>query len=221
MLKLRAEKRTIFGKQLRAVRAGGWLPLVAYGRRDQPESLQVLARDFQKIWHQAGESTVIGLEVTGEDERPVLIHEVTHHPVTNEVVHADLYVIEKGQKLEVNVPLQFIGLPPAVKNLGGILIKVLHELAIEALPKDLPAYLEVDTTALETVESQILVKDIKIPAGVTVKNRPDEVVASIDVPKEEEETPAEPVDLTQIEVEKKGKKDEEEIPPLVEESKKE
>ncbi|MEK7081886.1 MAG: hypothetical protein AAB905_01640, partial [Patescibacteria group bacterium] len=90
--------------------------------------------------------------------------------------------------------------------LGAILIKVLHELSIEALPKDLPKKIEVALDSLKNFNDTIAAKDIKLPTGVTLMEKPEEVVVSVYEPKEEaEEKPAEPVDLSAIEVEKKGK----------------
>jgi len=115
----------------------------------------------------AGESSVIILS-DGTNEHEALIHEIDIHPVTGVPRHADFYVIEKGKKIQVKVPLEFIGVSPAVKDLGGILVKVLRELEIEAAAKDLPHDLKVDISALKELTSTIHVSDLKIPAGVTV-----------------------------------------------------
>ena len=207
MLELKAEKREIFGKKLTGTRKAGKMPIVAYGPKEKAASFLVDLKEFKKIFGKAGESSIISLK-TADDHKDVLIHEVNYHPVSNEPIHADLYVIEKGKALKIKVPLEFTGQSQAVKELGGILVKVLYELEIEALPKDLPQHLTVDISPLNTLESQVLVKDIKLPNGVKAINKPEEVVASIDTVKEEVEETA-PVDLSAIEVEKKGKKEEE------------
>lgn len=207
MLKLAAEKRTMFGKQLKALRADGKMPVVMYGAKDEATPLLVGAKEFKKLLHQAGESTMITVDA-GDLQKDVLIHEVDFHPVSGEPRHADLYVVDKTKVVEVDVPLRFEGISPAVKDLGGILVKVLHELEIEVLPMHIPHDIEVDITALVALDSQILVKDLKIPTGVKVKLDPEAVVASISVAKEEPVEEA-PVDLSAIEVEKKGKKEEE------------
>lgn len=207
MVELKAEKREIFGKKNKSARLAGKLPVVAYGPKDKPGSFFVSAADFKKVLKTAGESSIISFK-TDKDYKDVLIHEVDYHPVTGEPVHADFYVIEKGKALKVKVPLEFIGTAPAVKELGGTLVKVLYELEIEALPKDLPPSLPVTVDRLETLESQILVKDLVLPQGVRVVAKPDEVVALIGTVKEELVEEA-PVDLSTIEVEKKGKKEEE------------
>jgi len=201
MFKLKVEKRDL-KESVSALRKSGQMPAVFYGPKDPSTPIKVSLVDFKKAWKTAGESTVVVLEGDGIDA-DVLIHQVDLDPVTDIAIHADFYAIEKGKKLSVDVPLIFIGVAPAVKDLGAVLVKVAHEIEIEALPKDLPHSLEVDISTLLTFDSVITASEIKLPAGVTLKVKPEEVIASVYEPKEEViETP---VDLTAIEVEKKGK----------------
>jgi large subunit ribosomal protein L25 len=206
MLSIKAEARSIFGKNLVAARTSGKMPAVLYGAKDSTTPLFLSLSEFKKLLHKAGESTVVTVD-TGAAKKDVLIHEVDYHPVTGEPLHADFYVIDKTKTIEIKVPLQYEGTSAAIKDLGGILVKVLHELEIEVLPMDIPHGIKVDISALSTLESQILVRDLTIPKGVKVLNGAEDVVAAISVAKEEVE--AAPVDLSSIEVEKKGKKEEE------------
>jgi hypothetical protein len=107
------------------------------------------------------------------------------------------------------VPLEFIGVSPAVKDLAGNLMKVLRELKISADPQHIPHSITVDISTLATFEDQILASDIALPAGVILVENPDEVVATVEEPKAEVEEVVAPIDLSAIEVEKKGKKEEE------------
>jgi large subunit ribosomal protein L25 len=207
MLTLRAEKRNLFGKKLKSAREAGRIPVVVYGGKEPAAAFFVSAGEFKKIITEAGESSIVSLETDG-GKKDVLIHEIARHPLSGELVHADFYVIDKTKKIEVKVPLRFDGLSPAVKDLGGTLVKVLHELHIEALPFDIPREIVVDIAPLTTPESQILIKNLRVPAGIKVLNQPEEVVAAMSVTKEEVEEAA-PVDLSTIEVESKGKKEEE------------
>ena len=208
MLKLKAEKRDP-KDSLQYSREKGLLPAVFYGAKEESTPISIDFIEFKKLWKEAGESTVIELD-TPKGELSVLIHEVALHPVSNEPVHIDFYTIEKGKLLEVSVPLEFVGISPAVKNLNGTLVKVIHELDIEVLPKDLPQNIEVDISSLETLDDVITVKDIKLLEGVKSRINEEEVVASVAAQKEEEEEPVVDVDMDSIEVEEKGKKDEEE-----------
>lgn len=195
--------------KLDALRSEGLMPAVYYGKKEEATSIAVPQKDFIRVWNEAGESTVITLKHEGEDDVDVLIHDVHLDPVTEAPLHADFYAFERGVKLEMKVALEFIGAAPAVKNLGGVLVKVLHELPIAALPKDLPHNIEVDISGLETFEDQILAKDLKLPEGVELTEDPDEVIALVNEPKEEEEEETdEQPDFANIEVEEKGKKEE-------------
>ena len=112
--------------------------------------------------------------------------------------------------MRTQVPFEFKGEAPAVKSGLGTLVKVMHEIEIEAKPKDLPHGIEVDVLRLKTLEDQIIVKDVTLPPGVTSITNGDEVIAMISAIREEEEEEVAPeADLSQIEVEKKGKKEEE------------
>lgn len=194
-------------KNLAALRASGFLPAVYYGHKEKPVSCVVSLAEFKKVWKSAGESSVVTIE-TPKAKVTTLIHDVQVDPLRGEPIHVDFYAIEKGQEVEVAIPLEFKGVSAAVKDFGGTLVKVLHELEIKALPENLPHGLIVDIALLTTLEGQILAKDIALPKGATLVTGPSEVVAAIAVAKEEKEETA-PVDLSKIEVEKKGKKEEE------------
>jgi large subunit ribosomal protein L25 len=191
-----------------AIRAEGRIPAVVYGSKVDNTPLSVDARAFAKVWKEAGETTLVSIAVEGGKMIDALIHEIAFNPVTDEPIHVDFYAVDKTKKVEVDIPLVFIGVAPAVKDLGGTLVKVLHDLPVEGLPDKLPHEIEVDIVTLAELDSVITVADIVLPAGVEATLDGEEIVASIAVQKEEEETSGE-VDLSSIEVEKKGKKEEE------------
>lgn len=200
-LKIEAREGKI---NLNTLRRSGKMPAVYYGRKEKSTPISVSTVDFIKVWQKAGESSVVTLQ-SPKGELDALIYEVERDPVKGEFRHADFYVFEKGQKIEVKTPLEFIGVAPAVKEQGGVLVKVLHELHIKAAPKDLPHSIPVDISLLVNFESQVLAKDIKLPSGVELVTLPEEVVASVYEPKEEVVEAAPAPDLAAIEVEKKGK----------------
>ncbi len=206
---LGAKKRTLTGKGVSALREAGVIPAVIYGPKQEALSIEIPLRDFSKALDDAGESTVVTLSVDGE-EHNVLIHEVDRDPVTGTPRHADFYEIVKGQKVEVNVALTFVGESSAVKA-GANLVKTMHEVEVEADPMNLPHELEVDISVLVDIGSQIVAGDIKLPAGVTLKTGADEVVAIAAAAVEEEELPVAGPDIASIEIsEERGKKPEEE-----------
>lgn len=206
MLKLKVLKRDGTEKP-EEIRESGYIPAVFYGPKEGAQSIKILYADFEKAFKSAGESTVVVLELDGE-EHETLIHDISYHPVKGNISHVDFYVIEKGKKVQVNVELEFVGVAPAEKVMGGTLVKVMHEIEIEAMPKDLPHSIEVDISVLADFEAQIHASGIKLPNGVVLLSDPEEVVALVQEVVEEAETPVEAVDIASIEVEKKGKKEE-------------
>ncbi|MBX4198679.1 50S ribosomal protein L25 [Candidatus Parcubacteria bacterium] len=205
MLSLKVETRDLKTKP-EDIRKAGFIPAVFYGKKEKSTPISIAKADFVKAWKTAGESTVVSLE-TPEGSVESLIHDIDFDPVTGAPRHADFYVFEKGHKVKVEVPIEFTGVSPAVKDQGGTLVKVLYALKIEAMPRDLPHGIEIDISPLTTFESQILAKDISMPEGVTLLENPEEVVALVSAPREEKEEEAAPVDLSAIEVEKKGKEE--------------
>lgn len=205
MLTLKAERRDTKVKP-EEIRKTGRIPAVFYGKKEASTPISIPKIDFLKVWEKAGESSVVTLE-TPDGDKESLIQDVDLDPITGQARHADFYVFEKGHKVEVALPIEFVGVSSAVKDLGGILVKVLHELKIEAMPKDLPHNINLDISPLVSFGDQILAKDIILPTGVELKENLEEVVATVTAPREEKEEEAAPIDLSQIEVEKKGKEE--------------
>ena len=194
---------------LSSIRSNGMVPAVVYGARVENTSISVSSTDFVKVFKAAGESSTIALDLEGKTI-DVLIHDLQVDPVKGFPIHVDFLAVDMNKPVHVSIPREFAGVAPAEKAGLGSLVKVLHEVEIKALPKDLPHAITVDISGLETLEHQIHVKDIKLPAGVTMMSDADEVVALVAAAKEEKEEA--PVDLSAIEVEKKGKKEEEAAP---------
>lgn len=206
MLKLKVLKRDT-QEVAEDIRLAGSIPAVFYGPKEAAQSIKIVYADFEKAFKEAGESTVVTLEVDGQ-EHDTLIHDVSYHPVRGTISHVDFYVIEKGKKVQVSVPLEFTGVAPAEKSLGGTLVKVMYEVEIEAMPKDLPHEIMVDISSLVDFDSQIHASDIILPSGVTLITEPEEVIALVQAANEEIDAPIEAIDISSIEVEKKGKKEE-------------
>ncbi len=206
MITLEITKRDI-SSSLEKLRADGFIPAVFYGRKEASTPITVNEVSFLKVWKEAGESSVVSLS-DGKEKHDALIHDVSTDPVSGKVVHVDFYIIEKGKKVEVNIPINFTGVSYAQKDLGGSLVKVMHEIAVEAEASNLPHEIEVDISSLVDFEAKIFVKDIKLPAGVSFVADPEEIVALVSPAKEEvEEAPA--VDISEIGLsEEKGKKEE-------------
>ena len=208
MPQLTVTPRTEIGKSSSLLAKDGLMPAIVYGHKQEATPVSLSVQDFTRILRESGESVVLDIDGLGKPMQ-VLIHDIDRDPITNVPRHADLYAIEKGAKVDVAVPLSFVGESLAVKT-GANLVKVLHELQIEAAPADLPTEIEVDISALGAVGDQIHVKDLVLPKGVVTHMDPEETVAlAQEVEVEAEEETAAP-DMDAIEVEQKGKGEDEE-----------
>ena len=203
---LTVENRTERGKKLVSLREQGKLPAVLYGPKEEATPITVDKVAFEKLLKQAGESSVITLEGL-KTPKEVLIHDVAFDVTRGGAVHVDFYAIEAGKEITVNIPLEFTGEAPAVKK-GGTLTKVLHEVEVTCVPKNLPQHIMVDVSVLDAFDKQIHVRDLTIPTGVTLENDLDDVVVLVQAVEEETE-PVATIDMSAIEVEKKGKTEEE------------
>ncbi len=207
---LTVEKREEEGtKACQILREQGKMPAVVYGSGKEAEPITVNTKEFEKIWENVGESTLVTLEGL-KDDKTVLIQDVSLEPLFETPLHADFYAVRTDQTVNVEVPLVFTGTAPAEKELGGTFIKVMHALSIDALPKDLPSEIEIDISSLITFSDQINVKDVTLPSGVKASVDDSEVIALVQEIQEVEEEVVtdEEVDLSAVEVEKKGKEDE-------------
>ncbi|MBP9822531.1 MAG: 50S ribosomal protein L25 [Candidatus Pacebacteria bacterium] len=210
-IELNAELRTITGRKVKQVRESGLIPAVLYGKGQEPISLQVPSKDFRKALKSAGESTLVYLSVDGQ-AYPTIIHDIARHPASDEVIHADFYKVNLSQKIKTMVPVAFIGESQAVKD-GGILIRNMNEVEVEALPQDLPHEISFDISSLLAFGDQILIKDAKVDKKVSLLGNAEDIVAAVQAPISEEalaaslESGTETVDDVKI-VEKEKKDDE-------------
>ena len=220
MLALNIETRDIFGKKLKKLRDKGKIPAVLYGKGEKSISLFIDFKEFNKIWKKAEESTVITLKNPSDPKfsKDVLIYDAAIDSLRNEPIHIDFYALEAGKSITAKVNVNFDGVSPAVKESGGVLVKVVHELEIEALPKDFPHEIKVDLSKLVNIGDKILVKDIIVPPGVKMLAKTDAVIVLVKAHEEEKE-PEKEMSIEDIEVEKKGKKEEKEEEAEVKENK--
>ncbi|MSR42950.1 MAG: 50S ribosomal protein L25 [Pedosphaera sp.] len=188
---LTAHPRTVAKRnKVKKLRASGRIPAVIYGRHGQPQSLEIVAKEFKDLLHHAhSEHLLVDLAVDGSTKRLALLQEVQHHPISGQVLHVDLHEVKENEKVIITVESEAIGLAVGVKTGGGVLEHVLHRLKVRALPKDLPEVIEVDVTALEIGKS-IHIGDIKAPAGVEILGDKELSVFSVAAPLTEEQATA-------------------------------
>lgn len=212
-LVLDAKMRTNFQKENRRLRSAGSTPGVVYGKVKENQHIELDTLAFTKLYQRAGESTLVDLQIEGQKPIKVLIQDVHRDPVNQTVLHVDLFAIDMNEKLTADVDLKFVGEAKVVKEMGGILVKNHDSLEIECLPGDLIHEFEVDISPLQTFDDRITVGDLQAPQGVVFTDKPEEVVVFADEPRSEKEL--EELDakiettVEDVEVEEKGKKEEE------------
>lgn len=182
MLTLAVKARATGGTP-QEIRQSGSVPAVFYGPKEDSTPIEIDARVLEQIWKQAGQTSVVTLQGVG-DPKETLIHDVQVHPVSGRMLHADFYVLEKGKKVKLEVPLEFVGHAPAEKA-GHIVVKALHQIEIEVVPAELPHALSIDLSRLQNVGDHITAAQIPLPPSAVLITRGDEIVASVTEFKEE------------------------------------
>jgi large subunit ribosomal protein L25 len=185
MISLRAEKRALFGKKVKRLRQKGLVPAELYGHGLPNLHLSLPAKDFRRAYAEVGEHAVFNLEVD-DKKLPVLIHDVQIDPVGGEILAVDFYQVRMDEKTRAHVPVEFVGESPAVKEQGGILVKNLDELEVEALPIDLPPKIVVDLSSLVHLDQSIYLKDLPRAEKFQFVADPETVIASVIPPAAEE-----------------------------------
>lgn len=220
MIGLNATLRNEVGKKTR--KTSGQIPAVVYGPGVKNLSIQVDEKEFRKVFRKAGESSLVEISVQGDKtKKPVLVHEIQKDPVSDKIIHIDFYQPDLTQEVQVKIPLIFEGMAPAEKDLGGTLNKNMLEIEVKALPQDLPHEIVVTVGGLNTFQDHIFVKDLQLPANVTVLKKADEIVASVLPPQKVEEELAKEIteDVEGIEKVEKEKKEEDVVEEPAEEKK--
>jgi len=184
MLELTVQKRDVKQKPA-TLREGGVLPAVFYGPKEESMPIAVDMKVFEKVWKEAGETTVVNLKGVGEDKE-ALIYNVVKHPTSDVLEHVDFYVFERGKKIEVQVPIAFIGEAPAEKE-GHVIVKALHEIEIRVRPAEIPHQFEVDISHMSDVSDSITVADIAIPESAELITDAEETIIIVKEAKEEQE----------------------------------
>ncbi|MCH7730355.1 50S ribosomal protein L25 [Patescibacteria group bacterium] len=206
---LKAQKRKIFGRKVKRLRADGILPANIYGKKVKSEAIKVSLSDFVKTFEKAGETGLVELVLNGDSKKAskktVLIHNVQVDPVTDTPIHADFLQVNLKEKVTAAVPIEVIGESPAEKAGKGTVIQQIDEVEIEALPGDLPEKFIVDISSLAEVDQSVVIKDLSFDAKkIEVKEDLEQIVVKVEpVRKEEEEVvaPAEEVEGVETEAE--------------------
>ena len=188
---LSAEVRNDRGKGVaRKLRAAGRVPGVVYGHGREPQSLSLVARDLDKLLSQiAAGSTVIELTL-GRATTKTLIREIQRHPFKKQILHVDFMELVAGQKVIVDIPLVFVGIPEGVRLSGALLEQIVHSIEVNVDPSNIPNHIDVDVTNLAMGHS-LHVRDLVLPEGLEVLTDEDTTICAVIAPRAVlEETPA-------------------------------
>jgi large subunit ribosomal protein L25 len=217
MINLSAKIRKDLGRKVNSLRKKGILPAVLYGPKIKNFSLELDLKEFERVYQETGESSLISLNVDfpGEPEKTkkkfiVLIHEVKLDPLAGKPIHVDFYQPKLDKEIVASIPLVFEGEAPAVKDLGGTLVKNIQEVEVKALPQSLPHEIKVNVEGLKTFEDDILIKDLSVSKEVKVLKEPEEVVTSVVPPAKVEEELEKPIEEKVEEIGEAGEEEKEE-----------
>lgn len=189
-IQLSAQTRNVVGRAVRQLRAQDIIPAVMYGHESETINISVPRKTLLQAYEKAGESTLVDLQIDTQTPVKVIIHDVQRDGISDRITHVDFYKVNMKEKISAEVPLVFVGEAPAVKSLGGVLLKNLIKVEVESLPGDLPHEITVDISKLATFEDKITVGDLQLPNGVSVQAEATEAVAMVEPPRSEEELKA-------------------------------
>lgn len=209
-MQIKAQKKVEKAKKLRKQ---GLIPAVLYGKGEQNQLLAVDKKEFTRKIKEGGLHSIYNLDINGE-EKQVIIKEIQRNPLTDEPEHVDFYKPDLSKKIENEVEIVFVGESPAVKNLGGTLVKVMNFLNVKSLPQDCPNAIEVDISKLEKIDDHIKVGDLNLGDKIEILENKDNIIVQVAAPEnvEEELQKEEESDISKVEkVETKKDKGEEKL----------
>ncbi|MFH1668220.1 MAG: 50S ribosomal protein L25 [Candidatus Komeilibacteria bacterium] len=191
---INAELREIGNKgALKEARRANKLPVVLYGFELANMNAWVDAREMEKVFAKAGMSSLVEVKVGEQEPVKVIIKEVQFDPVTDKLVHLDLYKVDLKKAVDVEVHIILTGVAPAVKALGGVLIHGLNSIHIRCLPEDLLSEIKVDLSELVEINDAIHVASLKLPENIELLTDPEQVIVSVKPPRVEVEVVPEEV----------------------------
>jgi large subunit ribosomal protein L25 len=182
---LKATKRDVTGKQVRALRREGKLPAVIYGRHTEPINIALDAHGASLTLGKLTSSSLVTIDVDGT-EYSALVREKQRDFIKNRLLHVDFLAVSLTEKLRASVPLHFVGVSTAVKDFSAVLVHNIEHLSVECLPADLPGYIDVDITPLARPGDGIRVRDLAVSDKIRVLENPDTMVAVATFAKVEE-----------------------------------
>jgi large subunit ribosomal protein L25 len=184
---LKVTPREVLGKKVRALRREGLTPANIYGPKVESTAVQVPTEELRHVLKTAGRNDIVYLRLDGDEPRPTFVREIQQNPVTDAILHVDFFQISLRDKVRAEVPIHLVGLSPAVDTFGGILMHGLDHVTVEALPTEVPSFLELDVSPLVEINQALHVSDLELPEDVTLLTDAEQVVAKVAPPAVEPE----------------------------------
>ena len=185
-LEIAVSARDVYGKQNKRLRGTGVVPGVLFGKKTGSIPVQLDAKVLDLLYRQAGRTSVVKVSVDGGQPTSAIIKNLQRNPLTGRALHVDLFAVDLTQEMLADITLVFAGTSPAVEMEGAILFTSIDHLKVRGLPGDLPHEIEVDLAPLVDLEATIHVRDLVVDGKLTVVNDPDDLVAKVTPPREEE-----------------------------------
>ncbi len=177
-VQLEIQSRKIVGNQAKKLRRVGILPAVMYGKGKPSRPIQVDKKSFTIAYKQAGRTNVVDLRLENEII-PAIIHDIDVDPVTGQSRHVDFLIVNLKEKVKATVPIKYVGIAKGVKELGAVLTTNYDELEIEALPDDIPDFIEIDVSELAEIHDSISVADLPKNDKYEILHDPEEILVSL------------------------------------------
>ena len=200
---MKATKREILGKKVEGLRQQGLLPAVVFGKETGSIPITLDHKEFLEVYKEAGESSLIDVQIGKQKPIKVLVTEVDIHPVSDEILHANLHAVSLTKKATATIPIELVGKSSIVESGEGMLLKLLNEVEVEALPQDLPPELKLDISSLTEIDQSLSVKDLPVDhEKVEIKQDAKDLVVKVEhaemaeEEEEEEEATVEGVEVT-------------------------
>ncbi|WP_153024133.1 50S ribosomal protein L25/general stress protein Ctc [Glycomyces albidus] len=180
-VRISAEPRTDFGKGgARRTRRAGKVPAVVYGHGEKPRHISLPGLEFAAAIRKGGANQLISIEVTDGTRELVIPKDIQRDPLRDDIVHADLLIVRRGETITTDIPINFVG---EVEK-GGLVVHELTSLTVEAEATHIPESIEVDLEGLK-IGSQRTVAEVAAPKGIVIINDPEQTVATVSEPRAE------------------------------------
>lgn len=189
-LVLNATTRKALKKQVQQLRDEALVPGIVYGHHIKNTPVQVTLKQLRDVYRQSGDSALVDLVIDQQTSVKALIQDLSYDILNDRIQHVDFHVVNMEEAIHTEVPLQFIGQAPAVKELGGVLLKNKDKISIKCLPQDLIKEFSVDISTLKTFDDVITVADLRFPEKISVLDQANDIVAKVTPPRSDEELAA-------------------------------